>query len=107
MRVGAQPIEHGRPRKRRIHHDETRDLVPERLCIGIGHHQADIVPDQDNWAGNAQRVAEQMPDVARHRQLVVTCGRTRGMPRAAISGATIQLPPCRIMRAVSTKLCSL
>ena len=47
--IGAEAIEHGRPRQRRVHHHQTRYLVPIGLSIGIGDHQSDIVADQRDW----------------------------------------------------------
>jgi hypothetical protein len=58
--IGAQPVEHGRPRQRRIHDDKVRYLIAIFGRIGVGDHQADVVPDHHERAADPERVTQRM-----------------------------------------------
>ncbi len=76
-RIGAQAIEHGGSRDRRIHHHQVGDLVPMRLGIGIGHHQPDIVTDQRDGAVDLEVLVQQPWCACRSRRVAARSARRR------------------------------
>ena len=85
-RVGAQRVEDGRARQRRVDDDELGHLVAVGLRVGVGDHQADVVADERDGRGDPEVLAQKDAQIARDRALVVAAGRAPRVPRAAVVG---------------------
>jgi hypothetical protein len=62
----------------------VRYLVAIFGRIGVGDHQADVMPDHDERTADPEGVAQQAADVLRHGPLVITTERTRRVAGAGI-----------------------
>ena len=79
-RVGAQRVEDGRARQRRVDHDELGDLVAVGLRVGVGDHQADVVADEHDWVRRSAGGRAGGAEVGRDRALVVAAGGRQEFP---------------------------